>query len=82
MVDLGLARPATEKLETLESGNWEPPGKLDAASKSQSKSLKVPLSGTRFGQDHWILWQIEIGLDDDMEALQQTIKGQLLPHHI
>lgn len=76
MVDLGLARPTTEKLKELASGDWNFPTQPSEASKSQMKNLRVPLESTECGKDHSILWQIYIWFDEDIGVLQQTIIGQ------
>ncbi len=40
----------------------------------QRKKLKIPLAQTEVGQNHFILWQINTGMDGDTEVLQQEIK--------
>ena len=49
-VDLGLARPVSEKLEKLKIGEWDPQTQPSAKSQFGTKGLKVPLNITEFGR--------------------------------
>jgi hypothetical protein len=37
--------------------------------------MKVPLAWTRCGQKLSILWQVDVGFDEEAEAEQQVVKG-------
>ena len=78
MDHIGLARPATEKLKELASGDWAPQEEPKAAPRSQTKGLKVPLSSIQCGRNHSILWQIDIERDEETGLLQQIIMSELL----
>jgi hypothetical protein len=62
--------PIRAKLIDLASGCWD--WNL-AGSDSQRKRLKVPLAWTQCGQKLSILWQVDVGFDE--EAEQQVVKG-------
>ena len=37
--------------------------------------MKVPLAWTKCGQKLLILWQVDVGFDEETEAEQQVVKG-------
>lgn len=78
MVRIGLADTAKKMLEKLVAGDWVPQEVPKAAPRSQTKGIKVPLSSIGFGRNHSILWQIDIGPDEETKLLQQMIIGELL----
>lgn len=40
--------------------------------------MKVPLARTKCGQKLSVLWQVDVGFDEEMEAEQQVVKGGFL----
>ena len=71
---VGTDGSVTEKLKEIASGRWEPKSHALAGSRSQMKSLKVPVAKTLCGRNQFILWQIAIGVDGETEVPQQEIK--------
>ena len=76
--DIGLAGSVTEKLNDISSGCWNPESQPLAGKRYQRRSLKVPIAQTLCGKNQWILWQIEVGMDEETQLAQQEIKGELL----
>ena len=37
--------------------------------------MKVPLARTKCGQKLSVLWQVDVGFDEEAEAEQQVVKG-------
>lgn len=37
--------------------------------------MKVPLARTKCGQKLSVLWQVDVGFDEETEAEQQVVKG-------
>ncbi|KAN0075758.1 hypothetical protein V8E54_007028 [Elaphomyces granulatus] len=69
MANKSTYSPIRAKLIDLASGCWD--WNL-AGSDSQRKRLKVPLAWTQCGQKLSILWQVDVGFDE--EAEQQVVK--------
>lgn len=63
--------PVGEKLRILASGLWDRKGYT--GSKKQREQLNVPLTSTDCGRKCSILWQVFIGIADNLDVLQQVI---------
>ncbi|OCL09185.1 hypothetical protein AOQ84DRAFT_221144 [Glonium stellatum] len=67
----GAFSPVKAKLIDLASGCWD--WNL-AGSEPQRKRMKLPLAWTKCGQKLSILWQVDVGFDEETEAEQQVVK--------
>ena len=76
MDEIGVVNSTIEKLHSIASGCWDPKDQPLAGSKHQRKCLKVPVAKTECGQNQFILWQIAIGMDVEMDVSQQQIIGK------
>lgn len=46
-------------------------------SKQQRDNMKVPIYRIKSTKKQWILWQIDIGIYDDLAVVKQIVKGML-----
>lgn len=64
------------KLLDLVNGRWSTRG-LSVGSKQQRDRMKVPISRIKCTRKLWILWQIDVGIYDDLAVVKQIVKGML-----
>lgn len=72
---IGVFDPVRSKLEDLALGRWA--GKMSklAGSESQRRKLSVPLLLASCSKKLFILWQVDVGLGEDVSSFEQVIKG-------
>ena len=63
--------PIEKKLRDLALGSWS--SNL-AGTEQQKKKLRIPLATTRCNPQVWIVWQVDVALDDTTESESQLVK--------
>ena len=64
------------KLLDLVNGCWKKQG-LEVGSREQKNNMKVPIYRIKCSRKVWILWQIDVGVYDDLAGVKQIVKGML-----
>lgn len=70
----GISEILRNKLLDLVNGRWETRG-FEVGSRQEKNHLKVPVYRIMCTRNEWILWQIDVGIYDDLAGIKQVVKG-------
>ena len=79
LIHSGTFEPVQAKLTELASGHWGKTMVKLAGSGSQREKLKVRLARASCAKQQSILWQVDVGYDEETSNVQQLIKGTFPP---
>ena len=79
ILDQGQFDTLNKKFMELASGGWKGRNlSTRVGSQSQKTRMRVPILGARCPGRLWILWQIDVGIYDELASVRQLVKGRIM----